>query len=422
MTVHVVGTNENLWSISQRYHVSIQSIVSVNGLPSTAEIVPGLALYIPGNALPVRAYQIKAGDFLWEVAQRFNSNVSLIRTANPGIDINQLKIGQVINIPSPIKLAFRTIGFFVPPATSLSILDTLSHQLTYVAIVNYGITNEGYAFAQTDDSAIITKCKLLNMTPLLMIRNYTTSGFSAELAGGVLGNPIYRQNLVASIVQLTTSRGFGGVSLDLEFIPPARRNDFTLFLQALKQQLGNLILNVNVHAKTADLPTNRIVGAYDYTAIGNTVDLMAVMTMDYGYPGGPPDPISPYGWVEQVIKYALTQVSPQKLFMALPLYGYDKVTTTHATQGLSVLNAQNKAISVGESIQFDQKAKSPWFRYWSGAEEHVVWFEDIRSYLEKYKLLDIYGLAGTTFWHISLPAPQNWAFLNKDLTIIKTTI
>src|SRR5438874_2734438 len=124
MTVHVVGTNENLWSISQRYHVSIQSIVSVNGLPSTAEIVPGLALYIPENALPIRAYQIKAGDLLWEVAQRFNSNVSLIRTANPGIDINQLKIGQVINIPSPIKLAFRTIGFFVPPATSLSILDT----------------------------------------------------------------------------------------------------------------------------------------------------------------------------------------------------------------------------------------------------------------------------------------------------------
>ncbi|MEH7097421.1 glycosyl hydrolase family 18 protein [Neobacillus vireti] len=419
MTVHVVGTAENLWSISEKYKVPIPTIVRVNGLPSTTEIVPGLALYLPDDSLPTRAYQIKAGDSLWEIAQRFNSDLSLIRKVNPGINIDQLHIGQMITIPSPTKLAVRTIGFFVPSGPNLSLLDSLSNQLTYVAVVNYAFTNEGYAFAQIDDTAIVTKCRQLNMTPLLMIRNYIASGFSAELAGGVLGNPTYRQNLVASIVNLTISRGFGGVSLDLEFIPPARRNDFTLFLQDLKQQLGNLLLHVNVHAKTADLPTNRIVGAYDYAAIGNAVDLVAVMTMDYGYPGGPPDPISPYGWVEQVIKYALTHVSPQKLFMALPLYGYDKVAATHATQGLSVLNAQNKAISVGESIQFDETAKSPWFRYWSGTEEHVVWFEDIRSYMEKYKLLDIYGLAGTTFWQISLPAPQNWAFLNKDLTIIK---
>ncbi|MBT2655129.1 LysM peptidoglycan-binding domain-containing protein [Bacillus sp. ISL-18] len=422
MTVHVVGTAENLWSISEKYKVSIPTIVRLNGLPSTTEIVPGLALYLPDDSLPTRAYQIKAGDSLWEIAQRFNSNLSLIRKANPGININQLHIGQMITIPSPTKLAVRTIGFFVPSGPNLSLLDSLSNQLSYVAVVNYAFTNEGYAFAQIDDTAIVTKCKQLNMTPLLMIRNYIASGFSAELAGGVLGNPTYRQNLVTSIVNLTISRGFGGVSLDLEFIPPARRNDFTMFLTDLKQQLGNLLLQVNVHAKAADLPANRIVGAYDYEAIGKAVDLMAVMTMDYGYPGGPPDPISPYGWVEQVIKYAITQVSPPKLFMALPLYGYDKVVTTHANQGLSVLNAQNKAISVGESIQFDETAKSPWFRYWSGTEEHIVWFEDIRSYMEKYKLLDSYGLAGTTYWHIGLPAPQHWAFLNKEVTILKNPL
>jgi spore germination protein len=422
MTVHVVGTGENLWSISQRYNVSLHTILSVNGLPSPTALVPGLALYLPDNSLPTRAYQIKAGDSLWEIAQRFNSNLSLIGTANPGMNLNQLHIGQIINIPSPVKLAVRTIGFFVPSGPNLSLLDSLSNQLSYVAVVNYAFTNEGYAFSQIDDTAIVTKCRQLNMTPLLMIRNYIASGFSAELAGGVLGNPAYRQNLVASIVNLTISRGFGGVSLDLEFIPPARRDDFTMFLQELKKQLGDLLLNVNVHAKAADLPTNRIVGAYDYGAIGTVTDLMSVMTIDYGYPGGPPDPISPYGWVEQVIKYALTQVSPKKLLMALPLYAYDKVVTTHATQGLSVLSAQNKAISVGESVQFDETAKSPWFRYWSGNEEHVVWFEDIRSYLEKYKLLDIYGLAGTTFWQISLPAPQNWAYLNRNLTIIKSTI
>ncbi|WP_342042729.1 LysM peptidoglycan-binding domain-containing protein [Bacillus sp. OTU2372] len=419
MTVHVVGTGENLWSISQRYNVSMKTIVSVNGLPSTPALVPGLALYIPDNSQPIRAYQIKAGDYLWQLAQQFNTSPSLISTANPGIDMKQLKIGQVINIPSPSKLSIRTVGFYVPSGTNLSILDSLSNQLTYLAIVNYAFTSEGFAFAQIDDSAIITKCRQLNITPLLMIRNYTTSGFSAELAGVVLGNATYRQNLVTSIVNLTTSRGFGGISLDLEFIPPARRDDFTMLLLELKKQLGDLLLNVNVHAKAADLPTNRIVGAYDYGAIGTVADLMAVMTIDYGYPGGPPDPISPYEWVEQVIKYALTQVHPQKLLMAMALYGYDKVVTTNAAQGMSVLAAQNQAISVGEPIQFDPTARSPLYRYWAGTVEHVVWFEDIRSYIEKYKLIDIHKLVGTTFWQISLPAPQNWVFLNRDITIIK---
>ena len=107
-----------------------------------------------------------------------------------------------------------------------------------------------------------------------MVRNLAGNDFSAELAGRVLGNPTYRGNLVASLVNLTRQRGFGGVSIDFEFIPPARRNDFNLFLTELKQSLGGLILHVNVHAKTADIPTNRIIGAYDYAAIGNVADLM----------------------------------------------------------------------------------------------------------------------------------------------------
>jgi spore germination protein len=420
MTVHVVGSGENLWTISKQYDVSIHSIVNVNGLISTL-VVPGLALYIPDNTLPIRAYRIKAGDTLWKLAQEFKSNLPLIRTANPGIDLNHLHIDQVIYIPSIIKLKISTLGFLVPSATTttLTIIDSLSNQLTYLAVVAYSFTNEGFAFNEIEDSAIVTKCKQVNITPLLMIRNFTTEGFSAELAGRVLESPIYRRNLVASIVKLTTDRGFGGVSLDLEFIPPARRNDFIMFLKDLKKSLGNLLLHVNVHAKAADLPTNRIVGAYDYAAIGKTVDLMAVMTIDYGYPGGPPEPIAPYGWIEQVVKYALTKLNPQKLFIAMPLYGYDKEVGTNTTQALSVLAAQNQAISKRVTIQFDNTAKSPWYSYWRATKENIVWFEDIRSYIEKYKLIDMYKLIGTTYWQLSLPAPQNWAYLSKNITVLK---
>ncbi|WP_066066645.1 LysM peptidoglycan-binding domain-containing protein [Neobacillus soli] len=421
MAVHVVKTGENLWTISTRYGVSLQSIVELNGLPSANSIVPGLALYLPDNQPPLRAYQIKAGDQIWQLAQQFTVEPSAILAANIGMEPNHLAIGQIINIPSASKLEIATLGFIVPSSVSANIktLNEIAGQLTYLAVVAYAFTAEGFAFNLINDAAIVARSNQLNITPLLMIRNLAGNDFSAELAGGVLENPTYRGNLVASIVNLTRQRGFGGVSIDLEFIPPARRSDFNTFLTDLKTGLGGLLLHVNVHAKTADIPTNRIIGAYDYAAIGNVADLVAVMTMDYGYPGGPPDPITPINWIEEVIQYSITQINSRKLQIAMPLYGYDKVAHTNATHALSVLAAQNRAISTGSTIEFDIIAKSPWYRYWHGVEEHIVWFEDIRSYIEKYRVMDIYQLAGTTFWQISLPAPQNWAYLGKNIAVMK---
>jgi spore germination protein len=415
MAVHVVKAGENLWSIARIYGVTIQSIVDVNGLPSANLIVPGLALYIPDLQPIVRYYKIKSGDTLWKLSVQFRTTVNSILKANPGIDPNRMYIGQNINIPSPVQPQMGTLGFIVPssPQSFLAGFDALAPKLTFLAVVGYSFTNEGYAYAGMDDSAIVIRSKELNVIPLLVIQNTTSEGFSKELAGTVLSNPVYRYNLVASLVNLANQRGFGGISIDLEFIPPPQREDFNTFLRELKAAMGNLILHVNVHAKTADIPTNPIIGAYDYKAIGEIADIVAVMTIDYGYPGGPPDPITPLWWLALVIRYSISLIPANKLQIALGLYGHDKVVGTSQYKALSVLQAQNLAISTGAVIQFDQAAKSPWFTYWKGTEQHIVWFEDIRSYIEKYRQIDLYQLYGTTYWQLSLPAPQNWAYLEK---------
>ena len=111
MAIHVVKRGESLWAISQYYGVSIATIVQENGLLSTNEIVPGLALYIPENGLLLRSYQVKAGDTLWKIAQRFNTSVSSILIENPSVDSNVLYIGQRLDIPSSSKLRMTTLGF-----------------------------------------------------------------------------------------------------------------------------------------------------------------------------------------------------------------------------------------------------------------------------------------------------------------------
>lgn len=423
MAVHVVKSGESLWVISSYYGVPISTIVRRNGLTSANTIVPGLALYIPENGrLPVRLYQVNAGDALWSIAQRFNTSVTAIINENPGLQTTTiLSVGQRLRIPSQVKMSVSTLGFIMPYSLEASIqsLEAAASQLTYLAITAYALTNEGYAFMSLNDSGLVERSRQLNVIPLLMIRNLTDD-FSPELIGTVLENPIYRNNLILSLVRLARQRGYGGVSIDFEFIPPERRNDFILFLRDLKAQLGELILHVNVHAKSEDLPLNPIVGGYDYRAIGVVSDIVAVMTIDYGYPTGPPDPIAPIGWVEQVIQYAITQINPRKLQISLPLYGYDKVVPSNLTTAMSVQAAQNLALTLEEPIQYDAIAQAPWYRYWKGFEEHVVWFEDIRSYIEKFNLIDQYQLFGTTFWHIGLPAPQNWEYMRNHIGVPPT--
>lgn len=371
MAVHVVRGGDTLWRISSRYGVPISRIIDLNGLQSMNALVPGLALYIPSTT-----------------------------TRNPEI---------------------TSLGFLVPTSenANLTTLYSLANKLTYLAVVAYSFTAEGYAYNEIKDNTVVGRSKQLNIIPLLMVRNFIRTDFSAELAGGVLANSTYRRNLVSSLVNITRQKGFGGVSIDFEFIPPPQRQQFVQFLKDLKKELGQLILHVNVHAKTKDIPSNRIIGAYDYGAIGQVADLVAVMTIDYGYPGGPPDPIAPLNWVEEIIKYSVTQINPSKLQIALALYGYDKPLSGKPTIALSSLAAQNQAISLDRPIQFDKTSQSPWYKYWQGSEERIVWFEDIRSYQEKYNLITAYKLNGTTFWQISLPSPQNWAYLENNFKVRK---
>ncbi|MDN4492976.1 glycosyl hydrolase family 18 protein [Ureibacillus aquaedulcis] len=420
MTVHVVKRGESLWQIANLYQVQVSTIVEVNGLPSMSAIIPGLALYIPDQAVVQnRPYTVKAGDTFWQVANRFKTTIQAILQANPGLDPSQLTIGRRILLPTPLKPQIETLGFIIPysPQSALPILRTLSNSLTYIAVVSYSFTSQGYAYVLLDDTQVVRESKSLGVRPLLMIRNFTSEGFSAELAGNVFANPVYRRNLIDSLLRFVNEKEYDGVSLDIEFIPPARRGDFNRLLTELKAALGTRILHVNVHAKTEDLPTNRIVGAYDYQAIGSIADVVAVMTIDYGYPGGPPDPIAPLWWMHQVVRYATSLIDSRKVQIAFPLYGYDWRIIDNTTTALSVNGAQNQAISANTVIEFDQAAASPWYRYWKGNEEHIVWFEDIRSYQEKYNLVDQYQLLGVTYWQLNLPAPQNWVYLNNRFTV-----
>jgi N-acetylmuramoyl-L-alanine amidase len=67
-----------------------------------AEASKGAAPKAPAPApdgVPAKAHKVARGETLYSIAKKYGSTVGKIAAVNPGINVNALKIGQVINLP-----------------------------------------------------------------------------------------------------------------------------------------------------------------------------------------------------------------------------------------------------------------------------------------------------------------------------------
>ncbi len=103
--LYTIRAGDTLFALSQRFNVSVQAIINANPGIDPNNLQIGQVICIPQMAPPMPPcpngfyYTIRAGDTLFALSQRFNVPVQEIINANPGIDPNNLRIGQVICIP-----------------------------------------------------------------------------------------------------------------------------------------------------------------------------------------------------------------------------------------------------------------------------------------------------------------------------------
>lgn len=105
---YIVKKGETKYGLSKRFGLTIDELETRN-----PQIVSGLleghVLSVPENATPAPAqpvvtpgpntHTIKKGETMWNISQSYGLKVQPVIDANPGIDINDLQIGQVIRIP-----------------------------------------------------------------------------------------------------------------------------------------------------------------------------------------------------------------------------------------------------------------------------------------------------------------------------------
>ena len=111
---YTIQAGDNLWSISRRFDISLQTLLTANGLRKDAVLQAGTKLYIPditpGQTRQTRQraqsshrkiieYYVQKGDNLWNISNRFDVSLKTLLAAN---DLGQgevLHIGKQLSIP-----------------------------------------------------------------------------------------------------------------------------------------------------------------------------------------------------------------------------------------------------------------------------------------------------------------------------------
>jgi membrane-bound lytic murein transglycosylase D len=100
---HKVRSGDTLWGVARRYGVTVPSLAAANGLTSKSQLVAGTKLRIPGGSgsgnkpeaeASRMTYQVRRGDTLTEIADRFNVSVQQLMTWNQIRRSSSLRTGQ----------------------------------------------------------------------------------------------------------------------------------------------------------------------------------------------------------------------------------------------------------------------------------------------------------------------------------------
>ena len=105
-TVYNIRPGDSLYSLAQRFHTTIDAILAANPGISPTNLQIGQQICIPvppvSNTCPGGYFHtVVIGDTFYNIAQRAGIAVEALRAANPGVDPNRLQIGQQICVPAP---------------------------------------------------------------------------------------------------------------------------------------------------------------------------------------------------------------------------------------------------------------------------------------------------------------------------------
>ena len=425
MDIYVVKKGDSLGGIAARFGVSASLLAVQNGLSAEETLVVGQSLVVRYSEL---LHTVEAGDTVYSVAKRYDISVAELFQRNPILGgQNRLYRGQTLVIRYADEPE-KSIGVngYAYPFISDELLDSVLPYMTYLTPFTYGIGAKG-GLVELGDERLRAAAGYYRAATMMHLSSLTEEGrFSNDRSSAVLRDAEVQQALVASVIETLQKKNFYALDIDFEYVFPEERELYAAFVQRLRETLNPLGYPVlaALAPKTSAMQRGLLYEAHDYALLGAAANAVLLMTYEWGYTYGPPMAVAPLPQVRQVLEYALSEIAAEKIFLGVPLYGYDWPLPYEqgASRAESISSEQAVALArrYGAEIQFDETAQSPHFTYADrGGRQHEVWFEDARSIRAKLSLVEEFGLQGIGCWNLMRPFTQNWTLLTGVFRVEK---
>ena len=318
---------------------------------------------------------------------------------------------QTKSLPSPSvatptqKIKIANIPYWEQEA-GLASIKNHQGQFDFVSLFWYYLDDQGqitnYQFAD-DNPKVVDDLKKSGTKVLVTLTNLPDKqgDWDPKRVGRVLGNPQATTAHIEDILTLLREKYFDGVNIDYENLNSNQRESFSRFIESLADKLHKQgkVLQVSLHPKVGENKKEWQNGsqAQDWIRLGKVTDQLVIMAFDQHSPGTNPGPIASVPWVENILNYALTLIPQDKIFLALPLFGYDY--TDGESVGFTLGQIESLIKSTGVKTRTDSH-QNPYFSYKKGEVIHKVWYEDKVSLQKKIDLVNSKNLGGVSIWHL----------------------
>lgn len=299
------------------------------------------------------------------------------------------------------------VNGYAYPSISKETLEWWLPRLSWVAAFSYGFTEDGNLI-NLEDANLIIPATEAGVRPMMVLTPLDADGnFNDNIAIRVFENPDAQQTLIDNIEANIKNKNMGGVDFDFEYLAADYADDYVELVGRTRGRLRpqGYLTTVALAPKVSTDQPGLLYQGHDYAGMGQAADYCLLMTYEWGYTYGPPLPVSPINSVRRVLDYGVTQIPPEKILMGMSNYGYDWrlpfVQGESKAEKLTNYQALARAEYYGVDVQYDEEAQAPFFTYTSpDGSEHIVWFEDERSWRARLALVEEYGLAGISIWNI----------------------
>ncbi len=425
MHIHIVRHGETLSAVAALYGAAAQLLAADNGLAADAPLAVGQALVV---RVPRTLHTVRAGDTLFSLARHYGVSVRTLLRRNYYLhgDPAALREGEPLVIDYAEERALGALGVnaYAYPYIDPPLLAAALPYLTYLTPFTYGLTPES-GLVPLADGALLAAASRCGVSALMHLSTLTQDGgFSSGSAAALLRSDQAQRALIAAAADMAAQKGYYGLDIDFEYIPPELREAYAAFVCRLRETFnaqGRPVIAA-LAPKTSAQQRGLLYEAHDYALLPQAANAVFLMTYEWGYAYGEPMAIAPLPQVRAVLDYALTETAPENVLLGVPLYAYDwtlpyEPGVTRA-ETLSSQQAAERAARLGAEIEYDETAQSPYYRYHDGARRaHVVWFEDARSLAQKLRLAAERGLQGIGCWQLGRELAQLWPLLDALIDI-----